>query len=44
MPNLRHWILPVFPVAQTHLKPLASLTFNLRHWILPVFPVAQLDC
>ena len=44
MPNLRHWILPVFPVAQTPLKPLASLTFNLRHWILPVLAAAQLDC
>jgi len=44
MYNLRHWILAIFSVAQTPLKPLASLTFILRHWILVVFPVAQLDC
>jgi len=44
MPNLRHWILAVFPLAQMPLKPLVSLTFILRHWILAVFPVAQLDC
>ena len=42
MPNLRHWILAVFPLAQTHLKSLVSLTYNLRHWILAVSPVAQL--
>lgn len=41
MPNLRHWILPVFPVAQTPIKHLVLLTLILRHWILPVFPVAQ---
>ena len=33
MSNLRHWISPVFPLAQTPLKPLVSLTFILRHWI-----------
>jgi len=44
MSNLRHWILPVFSLAQTPIKPLVSLTFNLRHWILAVFPLAQLDC
>ena len=43
MSNLRHWILAVFPAAQTPIKPLVLLTLNLRHWILAVFPAAQLD-